>query len=100
MEEIEKTLALDAAPVLWPLGTAMDYRGGYDLLTDRLKVYEGAEASPEELAKLKEEAELARAACPEFNLTSYREGHMTPVYFGSALRPFGVSELLEGLAPF
>src|ERR1700747_2529383 len=39
IEEIEKTLALDAAPVLWPLGSAMDYRGGYDLLPDRLRIY-------------------------------------------------------------
>src|SRR5690242_11562016 len=35
MEEIEKTLALDAAPILWPLGAAADFRGGYDLLADR-----------------------------------------------------------------
>ncbi len=100
MEEIEKTLVLDAAPVLWPLGAAADYRGGYDLLADRLEIYEGDAATAGELAKLKEETELARAACPQFNLTSYREGHMTPVYFGSALRTFGVAELLEGLAQF
>src|SRR5437899_3927910 len=42
IDEIEKTLALDAAPVLWPLGAAADYRGGFDLLADRLAVYEGA----------------------------------------------------------
>jgi peptide chain release factor 3 len=100
MEEIEKTLALDAAPVLWPLGAAADYHGSLDLLTDKLNVYEGGSATADELAKLKEEAELARAGCPQFNLTSYREGHMTPVYFGSALRTFGVAELLEGLAQF
>src|SRR3984893_11930149 len=39
MEEIEKTLALDAAPVLWPLGAAADYRGGSDLLNSRLGIY-------------------------------------------------------------
>src|ERR1700747_1610725 len=39
IEEIEKTLALDVAPVLWPLGFAADYRGGYDLLPDRLRIY-------------------------------------------------------------
>src|SRR5579859_6479414 len=43
MEEIERRLALDAAPVLWPLGAAADYRGGFDLLADRLDVYEGGE---------------------------------------------------------
>ncbi|MES1211107.1 MAG: EF-Tu/IF-2/RF-3 family GTPase, partial [Acidobacteriota bacterium] len=35
--------------------------------------------------------------CPPFSLQDYREGHMTPVFFGSALNNFGVRELLEGL---
>ena len=100
IEEIEKTLALDVAPVLWPLGFAADYRGGFDLLADRLDIYEGGAARPEELAKLKEEVELARAACPLFDPVAYQEGHMTPVFFGSALRTFGVAGLLEGLANF
>src|SRR5882724_3961583 len=100
IEEIEKTLALDVAPVLWPLGFAADYRGGFDLLADRLDIYDGGAAGPEELAKLKEEVELARAACPLFDPVAYQEGHMTPVFFGSALRTFGVAGLLEGLANF
>src|SRR4029077_1950704 len=100
IEEIEKTLALDVAPVLWPLGFAADYRGGFDLLADRLDIYDGGAARPEELAKLKEEVELARAACPLFDPAAYQEGHMTPVFFGSALRTFGIAGLLEGLAIF
>ena len=63
MEEIEKTLALDAAPILWPLGAAADFRGGYDLLADRLEVYEGGAASDEEKARLEEEVALVRAGC-------------------------------------
>ncbi|HBM14080.1 MAG TPA: peptide chain release factor 3, partial [Rhodospirillaceae bacterium] len=51
-----------------------------------------------QLSKLREEAELVRAACPEFDLTAYLEGHMTPVYFGSALRNFGVGHLLSGIS--
>jgi peptide chain release factor 3 len=49
-------------------------------------------------AELEETAELAREGLPKFDLASFREGHMTPVYFGSALRRFGVLELLAGLA--
>src|SRR5215470_2837668 len=62
MEEIEKTLALDAAPILWPLGTAADYRAGYDLLADRLEVYEGGPAGADERNRLEEDISLARAA--------------------------------------
>ena len=61
MEEIEKTLALDAAPILWPLGAAADFRGGYDLLADRLDIYEGGAASDEAKARLEEEVALVRA---------------------------------------
>jgi peptide chain release factor 3 len=48
-------------------------------------------------AELEETAALARAGLPRFDLASFREGHLTPVYFGSALRRFGVLELLAGL---
>ena len=33
-----------------------------------------------------------------FDLTSFREGHLTPVFFGSALKNFGVGDLLDALA--
>ena len=47
-----------------------------------------------------EELELAREACRPFDLEAFREGHLTPVYFGSALRNFGVRDLIEALGAF
>ena len=41
---------------------------------------------------------MARGLCPPFDLEAYREGHLTPVFFGSALNNFGVRELLRGVA--
>jgi peptide chain release factor 3 len=56
------------------------------------------ELLPERAVKqLRNEVEMARGLCPEFNLEAYRQGHMTPFYFGSALNSFGVRELLAGL---
>jgi len=52
----------------------------------------------EALAKLREEVEMAKGLCPPFDQEAYREGHLTPVYFGSALNNFGVRELLRGVA--
>jgi peptide chain release factor 3 len=52
------------------------------------------------LEETQETAALAREALPAFDIQAYREGHMTPVFFGSALRKFGVAELLDGLARF
>jgi peptide subunit release factor RF-3 len=51
----------------------------------------------EALAKLREEVEMAKGLCPPFDQEAYREGHLTPVYFGSALNNFGVRELLAGI---
>ena len=39
---------------------------------------------------------MVRGLCPPFDLESYRAGHLTPVFFGSALNNFGVRELLAG----
>ena len=40
---------------------------------------------------------MARGLCPDFDLEAYRGGHMTPVFFGSAISNFGVRELLHGI---
>ena len=115
MDQIADELALDVAPVAWPIGSGRDVKGCYDLINDRVllmgedrteMVQVGGLDDPKladlipaaQLSKLRDEAELVRAACPEFDLTAYLEGHMTPVYFGSALRNFGVGHLLSGIS--
>ena len=50
------------------------------------------------VAKLREEIEMVRGLCPPLDLEAYREGHLTPVFFGSAVNNFGVKELLTGVA--
>ncbi|TIW30521.1 MAG: peptide chain release factor 3, partial [Mesorhizobium sp.] len=47
-----------------------------------------------------EELELAREACRPLDIDSFREGHLTPVYFGSALRNYGVRDLIEALGAY
>ena len=43
---------------------------------------------------------LVSEAAKPFDVKSFLEGHMTPVFFGSALRHFGVSELLAGIGAY
>ena len=50
------------------------------------------------LEKLREEVEIVRGLCKPFDKKAFLEGHMTPVYFGSAINNFGVCELLTGLS--
>jgi peptide chain release factor 3 len=49
---------------------------------------------------LGEEMDLVRGALPEFDRESFLEGHLTPVYFGSAIREIGVADLLNALVAF
>ena len=44
------------------------------------------------------EFDLVRGAVHRFDMNSFREGHLTPVFFGSALKNFGVRDLLDALA--
>jgi peptide chain release factor 3 len=115
MDEIESVLALSVTPASWPVGMGQTFRGCYDLRHERLVPLErGASASggsalrlddpgldrllsAAAAARLRDEVHMARALCPPFDLDHYREGHLTPVYFGSALHNFGVRELLDGL---
>ena len=46
-------------------------------------------------AAIEGELELVRDACKRFDLQAFREGHLTPVFFGSALKNFGVGDLLD-----
>jgi peptide chain release factor 3 len=49
---------------------------------------------------IEEELALVKEACRRFDFASFREGHLTPVFFGSALKNFGVKDLLDALARF
>ncbi|MGG5887585.1 peptide chain release factor 3 [Falsiroseomonas sp. HC035] len=117
IEEIQQTLALDAAPVAWPVGRASTFWGTYDILAKRLMPVDATEdagiavegpddpriaalVGEERATQLSEDILLAEAGLNSFDLERFREGTLTPVYFGSALRDFGVGHLLEGLADF
>jgi peptide chain release factor 3 len=121
LEEIEESLALDVTPASWPIGMGRDFHGCYDLLHDQLLLFDRArgDRAPDAtpcaglddplidthlpaplVAQMREEVAMARGLCPAFDLEAFREGHMTPVFFGSALKNFGVREMLEGLAAF
>ncbi|MCR6734651.1 MAG: peptide chain release factor 3 [Afipia sp.] len=117
MDEIEKTLALDTTPLTWPVGRGRDFLGTYDIATGGVRLLEGGGAKTGQAEKIaiselagrnpnldagaiEEELALVSEACKPFELEAFREGHLTPVFFGSALRNFGVGDLLEGLGRY
>ncbi len=116
LDEIEKTLALDTTPMTWPIGQGRDFAGTYDIQRGdmRLMTEDSKDAKSQALdlpalaAKnsmldadaIGEELSLVKEACRPFDFSAFREGHLTPVYFGSALKNFGVKDLLDALAEF
>ncbi|WP_213981089.1 peptide chain release factor 3 [Sphingomonas sp. dw_22] len=121
LDEVADLLALDVTPMTWPVGMGGTFEGIYDLANKRLLLPEGdsrefhgkvvqtsglddpqldAIVSAENLAKLREDVELAQAGYPEFDPVAYRHGDLTPVYFGSALKEFGVDSLINAIAEF
>lgn len=40
LDEVEKTLALDVVPVTWPIGMGRDLKGVYDLVNDRVIMFD------------------------------------------------------------
>ncbi|MBA1154812.1 peptide chain release factor 3 [Microvirga mediterraneensis] len=116
LDEIEKTLALDTAPVTWPISQGKSFAGTFDLRRNMVRRIDtddeptevaGPEdpklmslLPPEEADAWQEEVMLAQEACKPFDLQAFREGHLTPVFFGSALRNFGVRDLIDALAAY
>jgi peptide chain release factor 3 len=100
MDEIASTLALDVSPATWPIGRAADFVGTYTLASRDMQVTTELSQSDPRMIQLGEELDLVRAALPEFDLESFNAGHLTPVYFGSAMREIGVADLLNALAGY
>ena len=108
IDEIADRLQLECAPMLWPAGQGLNFKGVLDLYTDEFVAFGSGERiggerlrahlDAETFARLEEEAELAQAGLPHFAPHRYHEGHLTPVFFGSALKNFGVKELIAALA--
>ncbi|MFY7838035.1 MAG: peptide chain release factor 3 [Novosphingobium sp.] len=112
LDEVADALALDVVPMSWPIGMGGIFQGVMNFADETIARPEGDSREflgkrepapyasgdiPEDIA---EEIELARAGYPEFDLEAYRHGDLTPVYFGSALKNFGVAELIDAIARF
>jgi peptide chain release factor 3 len=100
LDEVANTLALDTAPISWPVGRAADFAGTYDIRNRALHLTHPLAQSDARLVALGEELDLVQGGLPEFDRQSFAEGHLTPVLFGSAIKDIGVADLLDSLADF
>ncbi|MBA3053856.1 MAG: peptide chain release factor 3 [Sphingomonadales bacterium] len=107
LDEVADALALDVVPMSWPVGMGGTFQGVLDFSTGLISRPEGDSREflgkveraelPQEIA---DEVELAQGGYPEFDLAAYRHGDLTPAYFGSALKNFGVADLIDAIAKY
>ena len=114
LDELEQELEIKVRPLSWPINQGAKFKGVYNIyeqkldlftpdkqrVTDKVEVDIDSEeldkrVGEENAAKLREDLELVDGVYPEFDVETYREAEVAPVFFGSALNNFGVQELLN-----
>ena len=112
MEELEEALGLPSVAVTWPIGCGSIFEGVYDRQKNTVHLYNTSETiqlgdkgvygselegiiMEENLENLRNEIELLDGAGNEFDIKAVSSGKLSPVFFGTALADFGVTEFLE-----
>ncbi|MEL6628164.1 MAG: peptide chain release factor 3 [Bacteroidota bacterium] len=116
LDEIEEKLNLNVLPLSWPIGMGKQFQGVYSLYEKKMVLFtaHGKQAEEDTVTfedlsdelldrmvgetaadTLREEVELIEGVYPEFDVETYLNGEVSPVFFGSAINNFGVRELLD-----
>ncbi len=116
LDEIEQKLGLRITPLSFPIGMGYDFKGIYNIWEKNLNLFSGdskkdieetieiSDLNADEMTELigetwanqlRGDLELVNGIYPEFEKQAYLDGHLQPVFFGSALNNFGVRELLD-----
>ncbi len=115
LDDVEKNLDMQTAPVTWPIGMGKRFRGTYHLYNKQVLMFDPAaehgigntitvdglddpkldELLGSQADELRSDVELLEAAANPFDLDEYLAGRQTPVFFGSAINTFGVQQLLD-----
>jgi len=121
LDQLESILQIKTYAVNWPMGTGVDFKGVYDRMEKKVHLFEravrGAYQAPVSIGQFEdpyiqermdpisykravEELAMIEGAGASFNQKEILSGHLTPVYFGSAMNNFGVQLLLDGFADY
>lgn len=115
LDEVESELGIKVRPLSWPINMGFSFKGVYNIYKEDLNLYTPNKQTVSETiafkdlnskeledhigdkdaAKLREDLELISGVYSPFDVKSYLDGNLAPVFFGSALNTFGVKELLD-----
>ena len=120
LDEVERILKIQCAPMTWPIGMGKRFKGVYHLYRNAVQLFspshgdriiegemiEGLdnprldEILGDQADELRLEIELVQGASHTFDHEAYLRGEQTPVFFGSGINNFGVIELLDAFADY
>jgi peptide chain release factor 3 len=120
LDDIERNLKMQTAPVTWPVGMGKRFRGTYHLHTKELTFFDPEadngtgdiltvsglddprldELLGSQVEELRRDVELLEGAAHPFDQEAYLAGQQTPVFFGSAINTFGVQQLLDAFISY
>jgi peptide chain release factor 3 len=117
LDEVSSTLDLEVVPMNWPIGMGQHFKGVVDLRTQKVLLFSGGahgskrvKVDTTDLAgarqklgaavmdEVDEQIELLDVAGENWSFERFYSGHMSPVFWGSAMSNFGVEPLLTFLA--
>src|SRR3712207_2893535 len=114
LDELEEELQIKVRPLSWPIGQGQRFKGVYNIYEQQLNLFTpnkqrvtekvavdiqstelDAQVGEREAQQLRDDLELVDGVYPTFDVETYRNAEVAPVFFGSALNNFGVQELLD-----
>ncbi|WP_002163615.1 peptide chain release factor 3 [Leptospira interrogans] len=116
LDEIEKVLEISAVPMVWPIGTGVDFSGVYSRKDKKILTYDKTPGGSQKSAfqtsgvndpeldsrfedwvikTFREELELVEGGISEFSQEDFLDSKITPVFFGSAVNNFGIQLFLD-----
>lgn len=115
LDELEAKLNIRVRPLSWPINMGDRFKGVYNIYEKNLNIFSPNKTKisddiisfdnlndptldkiiGDDADKLRADIELIEGVYDPFNIQSYLDGKVAPVFFGSAINNFGVKELLD-----
>ncbi|MBQ7483999.1 MAG: GTP-binding protein, partial [Bacteroidaceae bacterium] len=109
LDEIEEQLQIKVRPLSWPINQGAKFKGVYNIYEHQLNLFTpnkqkvtekvavdinsddlNNQVGDADAEKLRADLELVDGVYPEFDVNTYLDAEVAPVFFGSALNNFGV----------
>ena len=121
IQEINDLLAIDVTPMNWPVGKGKNFIGCYVFEKKLIEILDKknrnkfsedqfyCDFNDEKLnsfidqtfiKKSIEEIEIVNQLLPKYDKENFLNGNLSPLWFGSAINSFGITDILEGILNF